>query len=379
MSVASLERLAGGACQDNYVPAAAFAGGSFANGEKKLVLRSDARTSLPGSLDRAMEYEVIRAAVAGGVGTPEARFLAKGLVRDGAHAYFLDWAEGEAIGRRVVGSPKLAAARERLPAECARELTRHPRHHAGDAAPSLFKRDGGEPLSGSATKDSLRFLRGMLEKLVEPRPALSLALVWLTANAPADGERVLVHGDFRTGNLLVTERGLSAVLDWEFARWGAPAEDLAWTCVRDWRFGQLKLAAGGFAPRARLYEEYEKASGKRLDVRELHYWEVMGNARWAAASLHQGERLRAAATWTSSSVAVATARRAIEMEYEALRLTSRRGSSDARAPEQTGPPHGHLAVPDRGRAPRAHRRAARLPRAHRRAPRQRRRFRAHLG
>jgi aminoglycoside phosphotransferase (APT) family kinase protein len=324
--VASLERLAGGACQDNYVVAASFAGGPLA-GDKKLVLRSDARTSLPGSVDRAMEYEVIRAAVAGGVRTPEARFLARDLVRDGAYAYFLDWAEGEAIGRRVVGSPKLAAAREKLPAECARELARI---HAitPKTAPTLFTRDdapraGGARLTGSATQDSLAFLRGMIETLEDPRPALSLALVWLAANAPLadERERVLVHGDFRTGNLMVTESGLSAVLDWEFARWGAPAEDLAWMCVRDWRFNQLKLAAGGFAPRARLYEEYEKASGRRLDLRELHYWEVMGNARWAAASLHQGERYMSGGDPDIELVAVA--RRAIEMEYEALRLIER--------------------------------------------------------
>jgi hypothetical protein len=90
VSVASLERLAGGACQDNYVLVARFDAGPLA-GERKLVLRSDARTSLPGSLDRAREYDVIRAAVASGVRTPEARWLARDLVRPESHAYFLDW------------------------------------------------------------------------------------------------------------------------------------------------------------------------------------------------------------------------------------------------------------------------------------------------
>ncbi len=161
----------------------------------------------------------------------------------------------------------------------------------------------------------------MLDALVEPRPALELGFGWLRDNAPARTEITLVHGDFRTGNLMVTPNGLSAVLDWEFSHWGSPAEDLAWMCVRDWRFGQLRLAAGGFAPRARLYEEYERASGRRVDPREVHFWEVMGNVRWAAASLHQGERYMSGGD--SDIELVGVARRAIEMEYEALRLIER--------------------------------------------------------
>jgi aminoglycoside phosphotransferase (APT) family kinase protein len=108
------------------------------------------------------------------------------------------------------------------------------------------------------------------------------------------------------------------VLDWEFAHWGAPAEDIAWMCVRDWRFGQLKNPVGGFATRAAFYAEYEKASGTEVDPAEVHYWEVMGNVRWAAASIHQGERYLSGSDPDIELVAVA--RRAIEMEYEALRL-----------------------------------------------------------
>jgi len=318
--IGTLEKLAGGACQDNYVVVIRFESGPF-EGERKMVLRSDARTSLPGSLDRSKEHDVIHAAVGVGVQTPDARWLARDLVRPKSHAYFLDWVEGEAIGRRVVGSPKLAGARQRLVDECAGELAKihsiTPATHG-----SLFEGGSGLPATGNAAADGLAFLRGMLDTLVEPRPALELGYRWLRENAPSQTETTLVHGDFRTGNLMVTPEGLSAVLDWEFAHWGTPAEDLAWMCLRDWRFGQLRLAAGGFAPRARLYEEYERASGRRVDPREVKYWEVMGNVRWAAASLHQGERYMSGGD--SDIELVGVARRAIEMEYEALRQLSRR-------------------------------------------------------
>lgn len=323
--VRAIEKLAGGACQDNFALDVALAAGELA-GERRLVLRSDARTSLPGSLDREEEYAVIRAATAVGVKTPEARFLARGLVRDGASAYFLDWADGEAIGRRVLTSPKLIAARAGLAKACAGELARihaiTPRTH-----PSLFTRRESGAVTQSAIDDPARhacgFVRGMLDRMQEPRPALELALRWLRANAPAPRDVTLVHGDFRTGNFMVTPDGLSAVLDWEFAHWGAPEEDLAWISVRDWRFGQLKSPIGGFADRDPFYAAYEAASGRKVDRAVVHWWEVMGNVRWAASSIHQGERYLSGGDPDIELVAVA--RRAIEMEYEALRLLPRGG------------------------------------------------------
>jgi aminoglycoside phosphotransferase (APT) family kinase protein len=314
-SVATIERLAGGACQDNFALVA-----RIGEEDRRLVLRSDARSSLPGSLDRAREHDVIRAAVIGGVRTPEARWLAADLVSSGKGAYFMDWVEGEAIGRRVVSSPKLAAAREKLPAECARELARI---HAITPAthPDLFPAgsawgDGDDPVLSA-----IAFAQKTIDALQEPRPALEVAVRWLATHRPETTRRVLVHGDFRTGNLMVTPDGLAAVLDWEFAHWGSPAEDIAWLCVRDWRFGQLKLAAGGFAPRERFYDEVERATGSPVNRAEVHWWEVMGNVRWAAASLHQGERYLSGADPDIELIAVA--RRAIEMEYEALRLIER--------------------------------------------------------
>ncbi|MCA8925654.1 MAG: phosphotransferase, partial [Planctomycetes bacterium] len=160
-----------------------------------------------------------------------------------------------------------------------------------------------------------------LDALGEPRPALEAALAWLRAHAPPPGELSLVHGDFRTGNLLVTPEGLSAVLDWEFARWSSPAEDLAWLCVRDWRFGRLELPVGGFGERAPFLAAYAEAAGGAPSEDALHWWEVLGNVRWAAGSLQQGRRYLAG---ERDLELAAIARRAAEMEYEALRLVDRR-------------------------------------------------------
>ena len=107
---------------------------------------------------------------------------------------------------------------------------------------------------------------------------------------PETIDPVLVHGDFRTGNYLATERGLEALLDWEFAHWGDRHEDLTWISMRDWRFGKINLPVGGISAREPFYEAYEKASGVPVDRAKALYWEVMGNARWAAGAHQQAER-----------------------------------------------------------------------------------------
>ena len=44
---------------------------------------------------------------------------------------------------------------------------------------------------------------------------MQFGLNWLMDHAPTEAPCVLLHGDFRTGNLLVDEQGLAGVLDWE--------------------------------------------------------------------------------------------------------------------------------------------------------------------
>jgi aminoglycoside phosphotransferase (APT) family kinase protein len=316
--VHALAPLGGGACQDNWLVEARVVGEL-----RKLVLRSDARTSLPGSLDREGEARVLDAATRAGVRTPAARWFGRGLLRDGAGAYFLDFVDGEAIGRRVTSAPQLEAARARLHVELARELARI-HSITPEREPALFppgrRAFDRDPRALDPAAALLEFMRGMADALPEPSAPVELALRWLADTRPAPGDITLVHGDFRVGNFLVRPDGLAAILDWEFARWGTPAEDLAWIQVRDWRFGRLELPVGGFAARDAFYRAYEEASGRRVDAAEVRWWEVLGNLRWALGALHQGARYAAG---DRDLELAAIARRAVEMEWEALRLIRR--------------------------------------------------------
>lgn len=314
VEVTEIALLSGGACQENYRVEVRADRGELAP-SARLVLRSDAARSLPGSIDRKQEFAVIEKALAAGVKTPRVRWLASDLLAPGRAAYFLDFHRGEAIGRRVVGRPELARAREMLPAELATELAKI---HSVAPTPGLFT--GGTNPDGARDPAlaTLEQLRETMDTMVEAHPAMEYVHRWLSARAPASREVVLAHGDFRTGNFLVDESGLVAILDWEFARWSVPAQDIAYFCMRDWRFGALDKAAGGIARREVFYEAYEKASGRTVDADEVRWWEILSNLQWAAGSVHQAERFLSGAERDFELVAIG--RRANEMEWEALRL-----------------------------------------------------------
>ncbi len=159
--VHSVARLPGGACQELF---------KVLTPEGPLVLRSDAPSSLPGSIGREQEFAVVAAAVEAGVPTPSVRWLSEGLVREGAWSYFMDWLDGETIGARVLRHPSLEPARQVLPEQLARALARvHavqaelplaagrgsrtrgpglPARHAGPASMALSRAGTGLSLGG---------------------------------------------------------------------------------------------------------------------------------------------------------------------------------------------------------------------------------------
>ena len=310
--VLSMTPLAGGACQDNVVLEL-----QDSSETTRCVLRSDAKSSLPGSLDRRREFSVVQIATARGVRTAAAYGLCADLLRDGAYGYLLEWVPGEAVGRKVTRGKELAAARPTLARSLAQELAKIHRV-TPENAPLL------EAVLGAAPADPVAYrladFRKRIDALSTKRLAMELVYRWLVDNAHVcKGESpVLLHGDFRTGNFMVSEQGLSAILDWEFARWGSVYEDIAWLSLRDWRFNVLDKPIGGFAAREEFYAAYEAASGHVVDLRRVHYYEVVSNLLWAIGSIAQAERCVYGGEENIEYLAIG--RRVSEMEWEAIRL-----------------------------------------------------------
>jgi len=119
----------------------------------------------------------------------------------------------------------------------------------------------------------------------------------------------------------VDSGALNGILDWEFAAWSDPDEDLGWFCARGWRFGRDQREAGGAGTREAFYRGYESASGVPPDAGAVAYWEVMAAVRWAILALQQGQR-HLAGTQRSLELAL-TARLAPDMELDALNLVER--------------------------------------------------------
>jgi aminoglycoside phosphotransferase (APT) family kinase protein len=156
-----------------------------------------------------------------------------------------------------------------------------------------------------------------------PRPVFELAFRWLREHLPPATSAVLVHGDYRHGNLIVGEQGVHAVLDWELAHAGDPVEDLAWLCIPPWRFGELDKPVGGFGAREELLDAYEAASGLSIDRARLEWWDVLGSLRWGVMCADMPKWLRSGRDTSIERALIS--RRASESELDLLRLLAPRG------------------------------------------------------
>lgn len=313
ISVGELRRLGGGAIQDNYALDLEIGDGPQA-GRYELVARLDAPARVEASLTRSQEFAVLRVAHDAGVPVPEPMWLCRGEADAERPFYLMRRAPGIALAHRLVRDRRLdaqvrSALVHRLGAELARLHRLRPPH------PQL----GFLALpSPSPALERVGRYRRWLDALDEARPALEWALRWLERNAPPAGHLSLVHGDYRTGNYLVNEGRLSAILDWEFTAWGDPAEDLGWFCARCWRFGAWEHEAGGMGSRADFYAGYASVSGTLVATDAIGYWEVMAAVRWAVIALQQGWR-----HWSGAQPSLElalTGRMAAQMEFDALQL-----------------------------------------------------------
>ena len=292
--VTEMKRLAGGASKEAWAI-------SLADGRKLLLRRAGGGVMHLDSLSLRQEFEVLVAAGAAGVRVPEPVAYLGDI--EGREAFVMELVRGEAIGRRVVKAPPPG-----LDLQMAEQLAAT---HAIDP--------GSLPFLTSS--DLWERLYAELDSVEEPHPAIEYGLAWCRERLPLERPRVVCHGDFRLGNLMVDGTGIVAVLDWEFTHLADPAEDLAWPFVRAWRFGSDAKRFGGIAEVEPFLDRYGELTGLRVPADELLVWEVLGNCKWAMASLTQARRhLRGEERNVELAI---LGRLAAEMEYELLDLIER--------------------------------------------------------
>ena len=116
----------------------------------------------------------------------------------------------------------------------------------------------------------------------KPFPSLIIetAFLWLYRGLDRGlGEATVVHADTAFHNLLLDEAGTPCLLDWEFAHFGDPAEDLA----------SCRPAVEKCMPWPEFMAEYQRAGGRPVSAFRLNFFEIwrpLRNAVVCGTTLH---------------------------------------------------------------------------------------------
>jgi aminoglycoside phosphotransferase (APT) family kinase protein len=295
--VTELHQLSAGASRETWLL-------TTASGQRRVLQRLP-RGSARASVDT--EAAILRAAAAARVPVPRVLegFGAGGPL--GMPALLLEAVPGESLAPRLLRDGRYARARDGLAAQCGQILARL---HSIPA----------DAVAGLQPQDPILRCHDVLDSLPERHPAFELVLRKLALTRPVARAQTIVHGDFRLGNLLIDETGITAVLDWEIVHLGDPLEDLGWLCVPAWRFGGSGPVAGVGEYEA-LLDSYRAAGGEPVTLPELSWWQVAGTVWWGVLCHVQAQRHLSGATRSVELAAIG--RRACEQEWDALAMLER--------------------------------------------------------
>ncbi len=326
LAITHCERLSGGAIQQNFVldvaPEGVGAGagvGAGVGARERWVLRTASASRIAASRAPAQEYAVLRAAHDAGVATPRPVAFRAGDAQWPAFIV-MAFVDGDASGHRLTRDARIVDGAA-LVAAIGANLARV---HAIAPPQSRLECLGAVP--ANPTRDALDGYRKSIDHwraiTGDARPVLAWTLRWLEARIARQEASVLVHRDYRVGNLLVDGQRLAATLDWEFAGWGNPLEDLGWFCAPCWRFARPDRGAGGLAAIDDFLRGYNAAADTRHAAEDLVTWQVLAQLRWAVIALQQ--TLRFLESGERSLELALTGRLLPELEWQMLELTGDR-------------------------------------------------------
>ncbi|MEE2665531.1 MAG: phosphotransferase family protein [Myxococcota bacterium] len=182
---------------------------------------------------------------------------------------------------------------------------------------------------GSADQRAAQLVDRYLDPLLEQARSAGVGVPlwrdmgeWLKRNAPCDREEdlVIVHGDYRFGNLLWQDTRIAAVLDWERATLGPPMQDLGFICMPLSRWKEPEIMAKTI-PFDVLAKRYQAATGRTVDIRVVQYyavlWQFIEGVNGSRGALASGGRVGSGGLLQPNLVARQTLR--LMESYEAGR------------------------------------------------------------
>ena len=279
-----------------------------------LVMRKDLRV-LSIDVSAVDEFALLQAVHAAGVNVPQPL-----------------WAEHDS---RPLGSRFIVVRRARGTVAIAQDISSEEirRHFADKLAEGLvaihnlrlpqielYQNVSGKTLSQCLHDQIETWRLFWLRKRLEPSLKLEALFSWLNANIPADPgiAPTLVHGDYGFHNLIMDQGEVTAILDWEFAHMGDPAEDVNY----------CRQFIERYVPFDYFLGRYLAHGGKPYDAARDRFFTVWRNVRNAVASIGA---LNAFYSETPGNIKMATAGLAYNprFELEALRLVAGYLENDA--------------------------------------------------
>ncbi|NJN51089.1 MAG: phosphotransferase [Gammaproteobacteria bacterium] len=182
---------------------------------------------LPSAHQVDREYRVMKALAGSDVPVPKMHVLCEDAAVIGTKFYVMEKIAGRVFTDLLV--PDLDnAGRAALYRDLARVLAAlHGVDYQAVGLASFGK--PGNYYARQISRWSKQYIASKTEDIV----AMDKLMAWLPEHIPASDDTVIVHGDYRLGNVIVhpTQPRIVGVLDWELSTLGHPLADLGYVCM----------------------------------------------------------------------------------------------------------------------------------------------------
>ena len=279
----------------------------FEDNKEFIVRRSVVKDKAVMAIPKNMEAKIQKIVKEYGAPVPEIimEFSEGAEIGEG---YVMQSVGGETIPRKILRDDSYKNIRNKLPYEIGKSL----------AQIHKTKLEQLQDLEKITFSGSLEKLFKIYESFDQPQPVFDLAFKWLENQKILDYEEVLVHGDYRFGNFIISEKKLESIIDWELAHIGNPMEDLGWLCVRSWRFGNVNKRAAGLGDVDELIAGYEANSKIKIDKSQLDMWQLYGSLKWGIICMVQTFAHLGGAVKSLEKAAIG--RRVSETEFDLMNM-----------------------------------------------------------
>jgi aminoglycoside phosphotransferase (APT) family kinase protein len=253
-----------------------------ARGERYVLRRPPLGALLETAHDVGREHRIISALADSGVPVAPALGLCRDTGVNDAPFYVMAFVDGSVMVAPEDAAILGEAQRERLGYEVVEVLARL---HALD--PAAVGLDDLGKHEGYIERQLRRWSRQWERSRTREVPAMEETYAALSARIPVQQGSGIVHGDFRLGNMIVSDTGhAAAVLDWELCTLGDRLADLGYL-INDWGPAPIEgllptspTSARGFPSIQAITAHYAELSG--LDTSALDYYRAFQHWRLAA-------------------------------------------------------------------------------------------------